>query len=364
MKKLLALLMALVMVLALAACGGSGNNGGAGSSNAGGNAGANAGTNAGGDDAAEPPAEQVGAGKTIGIAMPTQSSERWINDGANMKAQLEALGYKVELQYAEDDPQTQVSQVENMVAQQVDCLVIAAIDGGPLVPVEEQAKNAGIPVIAYDRLLKDTDAVKYYASFDNEGVGTAIGQYIKDAKDLDAAREAGESYTIEFFMGSPDDNNAVLLHKGIMGVLEEYLNDGTLVCKSGRTSFEDTCILRWSQEEAQKNCENYLSGFYADEDLDIACSAFDGFSYGIRSALESAGYTDANWPLITGQDAELMAVKNIISGKQTMSIYKDTRLLAEKCVNMVNAVLSGTEPEINDTTTYDNNVLVDRKSVV
>ncbi|MCI8439923.1 MAG: sugar ABC transporter substrate-binding protein [Oscillospiraceae bacterium] len=366
MKKLLALLMALVMVLALAACGGSGNNGGAGSSNAGGNAGgnagtnagANAGTNAGGDDAAEPPAEQVGAGKTIGIAMPTQSSERWINDGANMKAQLEALGYKVELQYAEDDPQTQVSQVENMVAQQVDCLVIAAIDGGPLVPVEEQAKNAGIPVIAYDRLLKDTDAVKYYASFDNEGVGTAIGQYIKDAKDLDAAREAGESYTIEFFMGSPDDNNAVLLHKGIMGVLEEYLNDGTLVCKSGRTSFEDTCILRWSQEEAQKNCENYLSGFYADEDLDIACSAFDGFSYGIRSALESAGYTDANWPLITGQDAELMAVKNIISGKQTMSIYKDTRLLAEKCVNMVNAVLSGTEPEINDTTTYDNNVLV------
>ena len=358
MKKLLALLMALVMVLALAACGGSGNNGGAGSSNAGGNAGANAGTNAGGDDAAEPPAEQVGAGKTIGIAMPTQSSERWINDGANMKAQLEALGYKVELQYAEDDPQTQVSQVENMVAQQVDCLVIAAIDGGPLVHIEAQAKAAGIPIIAYDLLLMDTDAVSYYASFDNEGVGTAIGQYIKDAKDLDAAREAGESYTIEFFMGSPDDNNAVLLHKGIMGVLEEYLNDGTLVCKSGRTSFEDTCILRWSQEEAQKNCENYLSGFYADEDLDIACSAFDGFSYGIRSALESAGYTDANWPLITGQDAELMAVKNIISGKQTMSIYKDTRLLAEKCVNMVNAVLSGTEPEINDTTTYDNNVLV------
>ena len=356
MKKFLALLLALVMTLALAACGGSGNT----PANNGGNSGnaSDAGGNSGGEDTTEPAGEQVGAGKVIGIAMPTQSSERWINDGANMKAQLEALGYEVQLQYAEDDPQTQVSQVEGFVAQQVDCLVIAAIDGGPLVPVEEQAKAAGIPVIAYDRLLKDTDAVKYYASFDNEGVGTAIGQYIKDAKDLEAARAAGESYTIEFFMGSPDDNNAVLLHKGIMGVLEEYLNDGTLVCKSGRTSFEDTCILRWSQEEAQKNCENYLSGFYADEDLDIACSAFDGFSYGIRSALESAGYTDANWPLITGQDAELMAVKNIISGHQTMSIYKDTRLLAEKCVGMVNAVLSGTEPEINDTTTYDNNVLV------
>ena len=200
--------------------------------------------------------------------------------------------------------------------------------------------------------------MKYYASFDNEGVGTAIAEYIKEAKDLEGAKAAGESYTIEFFMGSPDDNNAVLLHRGIMNVLQPYLDDGTLVCKTGRTSFDDTCILRWSQETAQQWCENYLSGFYADEDLDIACTAFDGFSYGIRSALESAGYTEANWPLITGQDAELMAVKNIISGKQTMSIYKDTRLLAEKCVNMVNAVLSGTEPEINDTTTYDNNVLV------
>ena len=358
MKKLLALLMALVMVLALVACGGSGNGGNAGSGNAGGNAGANAPADNGGDDAAEPAGDQVGAGKTIGIAMPTQSSERWINDGANMKAQLEALGYEVQLQYAEDDPQTQVSQVENMVAQQVDCLVIAAIDGGPLVPVEEQAKAAGIPVIAYDRLLMDTDAVKYYASFDNEGVGTAIAEYIKEAKDLEGAKAAGESYTIEFFMGSPDDNNAVLLHRGIMNVLQPYLDDGTLVCKTGRTSFDDTCILRWSQETAQQWCENYLSGFYADEDLDIACTACDGFAYGVRSALESAGYTEANWPLITGQDAELMAVKNIISGKQTMSIYKDTRLLAEKCVNMVNAVLSGTEPEINDTTTYDNNVLV------
>ena len=360
MKKFLALLLALVMTLALAACGGSGNtpaNNGGNSGNSG-NA-SDAGGNSGGEDTTEPAGEQVGAGKVIGIAMPTQSSERWINDGANMKAQLEALGYEVQLQYAEDDPQTLVSQVEGFVAQQVDCLVIAAIDGGPLVPVEEQAKAAGIPVIAYDRLLKDTDAVKYYASFDNEGVGTAIGQYIKDAKDLEAARAAGESYTIEFFMGSPDDNNAVLLHKGIMGVLEEYLNDGTLVCKTGRTSFDDTCILRWSQETAQQMCENYLSGYYADEPLDIACSAFDGFSYGIRSALESAGYTvGENWPLITGQDAELMAVKNIISGHQTMSIYKDTRLLAEKCVGMVNAVLSGTEPEINDTTTYNNNVLV------
>ncbi len=369
MKKVLALILALTMVLALGACAAKTEAPAAPADQAPADAAPADAAPADSTPADAAPAdstpaepapadETVGEGKVVGIAMPTQSSERWINDGANMKMQLEALGYEVQLQYAEDDVQQQVSQIENFVGQQVDCIVIAAVDSGALTTVEAQAKAAGIPIIAYDRLLMDTDAVSYYASFDNEGVGTAIGTYIKEKKNLDAAREAGESYTIEFFMGSPDDNNAVLLHRGVMNVLQPYLDDGTLVCKTGRTSFDDTCILRWSQETAQQNCENYLAGFYGDEDLDIACSAFDGFSYGIRAALEGAGYTEANWPMITGQDAELMATKNIISGKQTMSIYKDTRLLAEKAVTMVNAVLTGSEPEINDTTTYDNNVIV------
>lgn len=294
-------------------------------------------------------------GKKVGVAMPTQSSERWIRDGKNMKEKLEKLGYEVDLQYAEDDVQAQVSQIENMIAKGANCLVVASIDSSALVNTLKQAKDANIPVIAYDRLLMDTDAVSYYASFDNEGVGTAIGEYIEEKAGL---KEATEPQTIEFFMGSPDDNNAVLLHKGVMGVLQKYLDNGMLVCKSGRTSFKDTCILRWSQETAQQNCENYLSGFYADEDLDICCSAFDGFAYGIKAALEGAGYTAENWPLITGQDAEVMAVKNIVDGKQTMSIFKDTSLLADKCVTMVQAVLEGKDPEINDTETYDNGKLV------
>ena len=293
--------------------------------------------------------------KTVGVCMPTQSSERWINDGANMKKQLEALGYKVELQYAEDEVQTQVNQIENMIAKKVNCLVVAAIDSGALVNVLAQAKESKIPVIAYDRLLMDTDAVSFYATFDNKGVGTAIGKYIEDAKDLKNAKAAGKSYTIEFFMGSPDDNNALFLYNGVMEVLKPYLDNGVLVCKTGRTTFEKTCILRWSQETAQQWCENYLSGFYANEKLDIACTAFDGFAYGVRAALEGAGYkAGAGWPLITGQDAELMATKNIISGHQTMSIYKDTRLLASKCVTMVEAVLKGGKPEINDTKQYNN----------
>lgn len=301
----------------------------------------------------------AGGGGKVGVAMPTQSSERWINDGANMKKQLEALGYEVDLQYAEDDVQMQVSQIENMIASGVKCLVIASIDSSALVNVEEQAKNAGIPIIAYDRLLMDTDAVSYYATFDNKGVGTAIGEYIKEAKQLDKAKAEGKSYTIEFFMGSPDDNNALFLYNGLMEVLKPYLDDGTLVCESGRTSFEDTCILRWSQETAQQNCENYLTGFYSDKKLDICATAFDGFAYGCKSALEGAGYkVGEDWPLVTGQDAELMATKNIISGYQTMSIYKDTRLLAEKCVKMVQAVLEGAEPEINDTEQYNNGKII------
>ena len=345
MKKFLSIMLALAMVLALVACGAA--------ESAPATEAAPAATEAA--PAATEAVEQVGAGKVVGIAMPTQSSERWINDGANMKKQLEAKGYEVILQYAEDDVQMQVSQIENMVAQQVDCLVIASIDSVALTGVEQQAKEAGIPIIAYDRLLMQTDAVSYYASFDNEGVGRAIAEYVEAKLDL---ANATETYTIELFMGSPDDNNAVLLYNGIMKVIQKYLDNGTLVCKTGKVAFEDNCTLRWSQETAQKNCEDALAGFYADEDLDICMTAYDGLAYGCRSALEGAGYTAENWPLITGQDAELMAVKNIIGGYQTMSIAKDTRLLAEKCVTMVDAVLTGSEPEINDTTTYDNGVFV------
>ncbi len=307
-----------------------------------------------GSDAAAPAAEASGAGKKVAVAMPTQSSERWMHDGANMKEQLEKLGYEVDLQYAEDDVQAQVSQIENMIAAGADCLVIAAIDSDALVNVEAQAKDAGIPVIAYDRLLMNTDAVSYYATFDNKGVGTKIGEYI--VEHCGATKD--DPKTIELFMGSPDDNNAHMLYAGLMEQIQPLLDDGSLVCKSGQIAFDDNNTLRWDQQTAMKRCEDILTRYYADEDLDICACAYDGLSYGCMSALEGAGYTADNWPLITGQDAELMATKHIISGKQTMSIYKDTRLLASKCVTMVQAVLEGAEPEINDTEQYNNGKIV------
>ena len=295
--------------------------------------------------------------KRVGVAMPTKTSERWINDGMSIKAKLETLGYEVDLQYADDDIDLQISQIESMIRNDVSCLVISSIDSTRLVDVLKEAKDNGIAVIAYDRLLMDTDAVSYYASFDNKEVGTLIGRYIEDKMDLKGASDKGESYTIEFFMGSPDDNNALFLYTGIMEILRPYIDKGTLVCRSGKTSFRETCILRWSDSTAEEVCADLLNNYYSTGDLDIACSAFDGFDYGILRAWQRAGLSVEDLPLITGQDAEKAAINNIVEDRQTMTIYKDTRILAAKCVTMVQALLEGAEPEINDTSQYNNNVL-------
>lgn len=331
MKKIVAFILFFTVFSAMAGCGGGGGGGG--------------------NPAGNPP--QAG-GKKIGVAMPTQSSQRWIQDGRNMKEKLEKLGYTVDLQYAEDDVQAQVAGIENMITGGANCLVIAAIDSTALVNVLKQAQNNKIPVIAYDRLLMDTESVSYYATFDNKGVGVAIGKYIEDKMGLKAGKGP---YNIEFFAGSPDDNNAHFLNAGVFEVLQPYLDKKQLVCVSGQTSFQAISTLRWSQEAAQRRMEDILSGYYSTgKNLDIVVSPFDGISYGVAAALEGAGYkVGQKWPLITGQDAELMAAKNILSGKQTMTIFKDTRILADKCVKMVQAVLEGAQPEINDTTSYNNN---------
>ncbi len=345
MKKILALVLALSLSLALVSC--AGNPGTSASPSPSGSA----------TPSASNSATPTTGGKRIGVAMPTQSSQRWIQDGGNMKSKLEALGYTVDLQYAEDDVQAQVSQLENMITNGANCLVVASIDSQALVNVLAQAKSNNIPVIAYDRLLMDTDAVSYYATFDNKGVGVEIGKYIEKTMGL---ADGKGPFNVEFFAGSPDDNNAHMLNAGVFEVLQKYLDNGQLVCQSGQLDFDTICTLRWSQETAQQRMENLISGYYSTgETVDIVVSPFDGISYGIAAALEGAGYkVGEQWPVITGQDAELMAAKNILSGRQAQTIFKDTRTLADKCVTMVQAVLEGGEPEINDTTTYDNGKLV------
>ncbi|WP_026703084.1 multiple monosaccharide ABC transporter substrate-binding protein [Salibacterium aidingense] len=294
-----------------------------------------------------------GGDTTIGISMPTQSSERWVNDGNNMVEEFEELGYDTDLQYGEDVVEDQVSQIENMITEGVDALVIAPIDGEALTNVLDMAENSNIPVISYDRLIMNHDHVSYYATFDNFEVGVIQGEYIEENIGLD---EGEGPFTIELFAGSPDDNNAYFFWDGAMSVLEPYIESGDLEVRSGQTNFDQAATPQWSGSDAQERMDNILSSDYSNEEVDIVYSPFDGISLGVISSLKSVGYgtEEQPLPLITGQDADSSSVQSIIDGEQTMTIFKDTRALADKAVEMVDAVLKEEEAEVNDTETYDN----------
>ncbi|MYR43672.1 multiple monosaccharide ABC transporter substrate-binding protein [Streptomyces sp. SID5910] len=296
-----------------------------------------------------------GEGATIGIAMPTKSSERWIADGANVEKELKAKGYKTKLVYGEDDPDQQVSQIENMITQGVDALIVAAIDNKSLGNVLQQAKDADIPVISYDRLILGTENVDYYASFDNEKVGELQGGYILDKLGLKDGSKKGP-FSIELFAGSNDDNNTKYFFQGAMNVLKPYMDKGQLVVRSKQTALNQVTTLRWDGGTAQKRMDDLLTSSYRSARVDAVLSPYDGISIGILSALKSDGYGSAGkaMPVVTGQDAEVASVKSIIAGEQTQTVYKDLRQLAKVASNMVDAVLKDKKPEVNDTKSYDN----------
>lgn len=298
-----------------------------------------------------PAADDAAAGgQLVGVAMPTKDLQRWNQDGSNMEAQLKAAGYEVDLQYASNEIQTQVSQIENMISNGCDMLVIASIDGDSLGTVLAQAKDAGIPVIAYDRLIMNSDAVSYYATFDNYMVGTKQGEYIEEKLDL---KNAAGPFNIEIFTGDPGDNNARFFYGGAMDVLKPYIDEGKLVVKSGSVDFEKVATANWATETAQSRMDAIIASYYADgTQLDAVLCSNDSTALGVENALEAA-YT-GEWPIITGQDCDVANVKNMIAGKQSMSIFKDTRTLATQVVKMVDAVLKGGEAPINDTESYDN----------
>ena len=286
----------------------------------------------------------------IGVAMPTQDLQRWNQDGENMKKQLEEKGYEVDLQYAGNEVSTQVSQVENMIANGDELLVIASIEGDSLGTVLAQAKENNIPVISYDRLIMNTDAISYYATFDNYLVGKTQGQFLVDALDLD---NTDGPYNIEFVTGDPGDNNVNFFFGGAMDVLQPYIDEGKLVVPSGQMTKDEVATANWSTETAQSRFENILSSYYADgTNLDAVLASNDSTALGVENAL-AANYT-GEYPIITGQDCDIANMPNIIDGKQAMSVFKDTRTLASKVVEMVDAIMQGGEAPVNDTETYDN----------
>ncbi len=304
--------------------------------------------------------QQAGEAKlpAVGIAMPTQSSQRWIQDGGNMKKILEERGYKVDLQYAEDNIDAQVAQVENMITKGANVLVIAAIDGAALYNVLEKAHEADVKIISYDRLIVNSPWVDYYATFDNYKVGVLQGGYIVKALGLDQGNKG--PFNIELFAGSPDDTNAGYFFNGAMDQLNPYIKSGVLVVRSGQTDFDKVATLRWDGAVAQKRMDDILTSKYTDAKVDAVLSPYDGLSIGILSALKSVGYGSAGKPLpiVTGQDAEIPSVKSILAGEQTSTVFKDTRTLAKRAADMVDSVLKGTPAEINDTKTYNNGVKI------
>ncbi|ATE53467.1 MULTISPECIES: multiple monosaccharide ABC transporter substrate-binding protein [Actinosynnema] len=300
-------------------------------------------------------------GALIGVTMPTKSSERWVHDGDNIKQALEAKGYKVDLQYAEDQIPTQVNQLENQITKGAKLLIVASIDGKALSNQLEQAKAQNIPVISYDRLILDSPNVDYYASFDNFKVGVQQAtSLLTGLKVINADGSPGSAtgpLNIELFGGSPDDNNAPFFFNGAMSVLQPHIDKGTLVVKSGQKDFKVAATLRWDPATAQRRMEDLITSTYSGGDkVAGVLSPYDGISIGILSALKSSGYGTAGqpWPIVTGQDAEVASVKSIIAGEQYATVHKDTRKLADVTVKMADALLKGEKPEVNNETDYNN----------
>ena len=303
------------------------------------------------------PALAAGRG-LVGIAMPTKAMARWIDDGNNVVAALKAKGFDTELLYADDDVPNQLAQIEDMITKGAKVLVIAAIDGNTLSNALAQAHDRGVTVISYDRLIRQTPNVDYYVTFDNFRVGALQAQSLVDALGLTSGKKG--PFNIELFGGSPDDNNAYFFYDGAMSVLGPYIKSGALVVRSGQMGINKVGTLRWDGAAAQARMDNILSAYYSDKHLDAVLSANDGLSIGILSSLRGVGYgtPDQPFPFVSGQDCEIPSMKSILAGEQYSSIFKDTRILAKVTADMIDAIKSGKQPEVNDTKTYNNGVKV------
>ena len=293
----------------------------------------------------------------VGISMPTKSSTRWISDGESMVKEFQSLGYQTDLQFAEDDIPNQLAQIENMVTKGAKVLVIGAIDGTTLSDILSKAHEAGAKVFAYDRLIRSSANVDYYATFDNFKVGVLQAESI--VKGLKERFPDVKPWNVELFGGSPDDNNAFFFYDGAMSVLQPMIDAGEIAVVSGQMGMDKVGTLRWDGAVAQARMDNLLSANYTDKKVHGVLSPYDGLSRGIISSLKGVGYEPGpEMPIVSGQDAELPSVKGMNSGEQYSTIFKDTRDLAATTAKMVDAVMQGKEPEVTDTKTYDNGVKV------
>lgn len=341
-RKLLGALLSVAMVASLlAGCGSKP----AASDNAGDNAQAEAPADNSNDAApadnadAEAPADTTSAGGKIGISMPTQSLERWNRDGAYLDEQFKAAGFETILTFSDNDSGRQVNDIQNMLADGVNLLIVAAIDGEALNTAMNEAAEANVPVISYDRLILN-DAVSYYVSFDNYTVGKLQGEFIKNTLDLDNAGD-NKVYNMEITAGDPADNNAGYFYNGAVDVLKPYIDAGTLKVVSGQIDFDKVATAQWNTDTALERAQNVLSSYYADgTQLDVWLCSNDSTALGVAQAITS-DYAGSNSVLITGQDGDEANLKNIVDGVQTMTVYKNVSNEAIVTLGLAKAMLAG-----------------------
>ncbi|NBA95726.1 multiple monosaccharide ABC transporter substrate-binding protein [Pseudomonas sp. R5(2019)] len=293
----------------------------------------------------------------IGISLPSKMEARWVSDGDSMVEKLHELGYKTDIQYAQYEIPTQLSQLENLLVKGVKGLIIAPIDGTTMADVLKQAKEKGITIISYDRLIRNSKNFDYYATFDNYKVGVLQGESIVKALSLDQGQGP---FNFEIFAGSTDDNNAHVVYAGVMSVLKPYLDSGKLVIRSGQVKLEQVATPNWDGSQAQSRMDNLLSAFYGKAHLDAVLAMNDQIAIGVVSSLRGVGYGNGGspMPVVTGQDAEIPSVKAIVRGDQHSTVFKDTRALAEAASLMMDGALQGKPVAVNDTTSYDNGMMI------
>jgi putative multiple sugar transport system substrate-binding protein len=303
----------------------------------------------------EETAKGFAADSTIGVALPSKTSENWVLAGGLFEDGLKAAGFKGDVQYAGASApvKDQQDQISAMITNGAKVIVIGAADSGQLATQVKQAKDAGITVIAYDRLITNTKDVDYYVAFDNFKVGELQGQALLDGLKERAGHDA--PYNIELFSGSPDDNNAGVFFDGAMSVLQPKIDDGTLVVASGQTDVKQTAIQGWKAEGAQSRMDSILTSTYSDKTLDGVLSPNDTLARAIITSVKAAGKPI---PVVTGQDSEVESVKSIMAGEQYSTINKDTSLLIDQTIKMIQELQKGSEVTVNDTKTYDNGVKV------
>jgi putative multiple sugar transport system substrate-binding protein len=303
--------------------------------------------------------------KTVGIAMPTKTLERWNRDGSYLEKQFKDKGYDVSLKFSDNKIDQQVKDIEGLIADDVDLLVIAAIDGESLTKVLDDAKEEDIPVISYDRLIRNTEAVSYYVSFDNYRVGQLQGEFVRDQLDLE---NAAGPFNIEFTAGDPADNNAGFFFNGAFDTLKPYIDSGKLVIKSGQNTFDQVATKAWDTATAMTRFQNILGSNYSSDKLDVALCSNDSTALGVAQAIETDYNQDNKADIIvTGQDGDEANLKNMVDGKQTMTVYKAVANEAVATLDLGEKLLKGEKPDAKliddagwkftckyDTESYDN----------